>query len=461
MTKSESVDVEINKFIRGLQKRNPYETEFQQAVEEVVSDVMPLYIDNTKWRQNQILERLCEADRIITFRVTWQTDSGELRVNRGWRVQFNNSIGPYKGGLRFHPSVNQSILKFLGFEQVLKNSLTGLPMGGAKGGSNFDPKGKSDAEIMRFCQSFMAELHRHIGEDTDVPAGDIGVGSREIGYLFGQYKRLENRWAGVMTGKACDFGGSAVRKEATGYGCVYFSLEMLKRLGRDPKGLSICISGSGNVALYAAEKALDQGMRVRSLSDSEGTLYFKSGLNKEDLKKIKQLKEVDRKRLADFDRKSSNANYLEDEKPWGIECDIAIPCATQNEISLEDAKDLVKNGVKLICEGANMPCTAEATQFFRSKSISHAPGKASNAGGVAVSGLEQAQNSMRLSWTAEKVDSELKRIMKEIHKSCLHDEAQKLSKTNSSDDGYHDYVAGANIASFVKMADVMSSYGAI
>ncbi len=409
----------VEGFMRGLRKRNPHEGEFHQAVEEVARSVMSTYLDREDYHKAQILERLTEPDRIVSFRVSWQTDGGEIRANRAWRVQFNHALGPYKGGLRFHPSVDQSVLKFLGFEQIFKNSLTGLPMGGAKGGSNFNPKGKSRNEVMRFCQSLMTELHRHIGEDTDVPAGDIGVGSREISFLFGQYMRLENRWTGVLTGKGCAFGGSAVRKEATGYGCVYFLEDMLEEVGEGIEGKRIAISGSGNVALYAAQKAMEKGARVVSLSDSSGFVHIADGLNEEHFEGVQQLKEERQGRISEMADAFEGVEYVEGCKPWRVPCDIAMPCATQNELDAEDAKALIEAGVAAICEGANMPTTIEATELFAKAGVLHAPGKASNAGGVAVSGLELSQNAMRLSWSREEVDQRLVKIMAEIHTRCV------------------------------------------
>lgn len=447
-----AVDKELARFLEGLQKRNPHETEFLQAVEEVASSVMPWYLDHEEYRQAQILERLTEPDRIIIFRVSWETDSGEIRANRAWRVQFNHSLGPYKGGLRFHPSVNQSVLKFLGFEQIFKNSLTGLPMGGAKGGSNFNPKGKSPREVMRFCQSLMTELHRHIGEDVDVPAGDIGVGAREISYLFGQYMRLENRWSGVLTGKGSSYGGSAGRTEATGYGCVYFCEHMLNHAGDSIEGKRVAISGSGNVAIYAAEKLIEKGAKVVTMSDSSGTVYIKNGLTREQLDEVQDLKENRRGRLSEFAEGKNGVEYQEGVKPWSVDCDIAMPCATQNELDLDDAKLLVSNGLIAACEGANMPTTVEAVNYFRDNGILHAPGKASNAGGVAVSGLEQSQNAMRISWSREEVDGRLQTIMTDIHSRCVE---------YGTRDGKISYVDGANLAGFVKVADAMLSYGVV
>jgi len=447
---TEAEHTELRKFMRGLKKRNPYQSEFQQAVEEVATSVLPWYLKQDAYRKAEILERITEPDRIISFRVTWETDSGEIRANRAWRVQFNNCLGPYKGGLRFHPDVNESVLKFLGFEQIFKNSLTGLPMGGAKGGSNFNPKGKSEREVMRFCYSMMTELHRHIGEDTDVPAGDIGVGAREISYLFGQYMRLENRWSGVLTGKGLSFGGSAVRTEATGWGCVYFCEAMLEHHGESLNGKTVAISGSGNVALYAAQKLIEKGAKPATLSDSGGLLHFKDGMTLEQLEIIRKWKEQDRGRLADLQIKG--VAYRESKNPWGVDCDVAMPCATQNELDHEDAQTLIKNGVIAVCEGANMPTTAEAIKAFRENGVLHAPGKASNAGGVAVSGLEQSQNAMRISWKRNEVDLRLKAIMQDIHDHCVEEGVK---------DGRVNYVDGANIAGFKKVATAMLAYGAI
>ena len=445
------VDREFEHFMQGLKKRNPHEDEFHQAVEEVATSVWPWYLDHEDYRKAQILERMTEPDRIVTFRVSWQTDDGNIRANRAWRVQFNHSLGPYKGGLRFHPSVTQSVLKFLGFEQILKNSLTGLPMGGAKGGSNFNPKGKSDNEVMRFCQSLMTELHRHIGEDVDVPAGDINVGSREISYLFGQYMRLENRWTGVLTGKGCAFGGSAVRTEATGYGAVYFLDDMLQQHDIEIEGKRIVISGSGNVARYAAEKALERKAKVVTLSDSDGFILCKDGLNEEHIEFAHDLKETKRGRVSEMADKFDGIEFHKDARPWGVKCDVAMPCATQNELEAEDAKSLIDNGVMSVCEGANMPTTAAAAHLFREKGVLHAPGKASNAGGVAVSGLEQSQNSMRISWSRQEVDERLKNIMKDIHSRCV--------EFGKGDDEKVNYVDGANIAGFEKVAEAMLAYG--
>ena len=447
---------EIEAFMHGLEKRNPGEHEFHQAVHEVVDSVMPFVLDHQKYRDAQILERMTEPDRIIIFRVTWEDDDGNFRANRAWRVQFNNSIGPYKGGLRFHPTVTQSVLKFLGFEQTLKNSLTGLPMGGAKGGSNFNPKGKSDHEVMRFCHSLMTELHRYIGEDTDVPAGDIGVGSREISYLFGQYKRLANRYAGVLTGKGLAFGGSKVRTEATGYGCIYFCRHMFNHIDDDLEGKRVVISGSGNVALYAAEKAIQLGAKVITMSDSDGFIHDSEGIDEEKHEFIRKLKEERRGRISEYAEEFKSADFHEDKRPWGVECDIALPCATQNEISLDDAKTLLDNGVQAVCEGANMPSEFEAAEAFTKAGILFGPAKAANAGGVAVSGLEQSQNALRLSWSSEEVDCRLQEIMTDIHKKCV-----EHGQQDDGDGNHVNYARGANIAGFVKVADAMLAYGAV
>lgn len=450
---SKAIHDEIEHFMHGLIKRNPGEEEFHQAVREVVENLMPVVLERPELRQAQILERMTEPDRIIVFRVTWEDDQGNLRANRAWRVQFNNSIGPYKGGMRFHPDVTQSVLKFLGFEQVFKNSLTGLPMGGGKGGSNFNPKGKSDREVMRFCQSLMIELSRHIGEDTDVPAGDIGVGAREISYMFGQYKRLANRFTGILTGKGLSFGGSLVRTEATGYGCVYFCENMLQRRHDSMKGKTVAVSGSGNVALYAAEKALQLGANVVTMSDSDGFVHDPAGLNQDKLEFIKDLKEVRRGRIREYAEKYPKVEFHKGQRPWSVPVNVAMPCATQNEISEEDARTLVKNGVQTVCEGANMPTVAEGVKVFLDAGILYGPGKAANAGGVAVSGLEQSQNALRLSWSSEEVDSRLQSIMKNIHEKCL--------MHGRKPDGGIDYVKGANIGGFLKVAEAMLAYGAV
>jgi glutamate dehydrogenase (NADP+) len=452
-----NTDDQVNHFMQGLIKRNPGEPEFHQAVEEVVSTLIPFVADHHQYRDAQILERMTEPDRIITFRVTWEADDGQIRANRAWRVQFNNSIGPYKGGMRFHPNVTQSVLKFLGFEQCFKNSLTGLPMGGGKGGSNFNPKGKSQREVMRFCQSLMIELHRHIGEDTDVPAGDIGVGAREIGYMFGMYKRLENRVTGILTGKGLAFGGSLIRTEATGFGCVYFCENILNHVNDSVKGKNCVISGSGNVAIYCAQKVLDLGGKVSTLSDSGGFIYDSEGIDEEKLEFVRALKEERRGRISEYADKYASAEFHEGERPWHIKCDAAFPCATQNELDLEDAKALVNNGIKVVCEGANMPTSLDAVHFFQQHDVLFGPAKAANAGGVAVSGLEQSQNALRLSWSREEVDEKLHKIMKDIHTKCTEYGKDKDSKGNAS----INYVKGANIAGFVKVADAMVAYGVV
>ena len=445
---------DVDGFMAGLIKRNSGQPEFHQAVKEFVSTVMPYVQSNSKYRQHQILERLTEPDRVVIYRVTWQDDNGNIRANRAWRVQFNNSIGPYKGGLRFHPTVTLSVLKFLGFEQIFKNSLTGLPMGGGKGGSNFNPKGKSDNEVMRFCQSMMTELCRHIGPETDVPAGDIGVGAREISYLFGQYKRIRNEFHGVLTGKGLAFGGSLIRTEATGYGCVYFCEAILNHRGDGIKGKNVVISGSGNVATYAAEKAIDSGAKVLTLSDSSGFIHDPDGIDQEKLEFVKELKEVRRGRISEYAEKFSSAQFHEGKRPWSLACDVALPCATQNEVSLEDAKQLIGNGVQVVCEGANMPTELDAMNQFMADGVLFGPAKAANAGGVAVSGLEQSQNAMRISWTKEEVNDRLLKIMNDIHQKCVAHGPQMAS-------GNVDYVSGANIAGFIKIADAMVAYGAV
>ena len=451
--KTMSAQSEIEHFMQGVIRRNTHETEFHQAVREVMETLIPYVLDKPKYREARILERMTEPDRIIIFRVTWEDDQGNIRVNRAWRVQFNNAIGPYKGGLRFHPSVSQSILKFLGFEQVLKNSLTGLPMGGAKGGANFNPRGKSDREVMRFCHSLMQELHRHIGEDTDIPAGDIGVSSREISYLFGQYKRLSNQFTGILTGKGLAFGGSHIRKEATGYGCVYFCNEMFQPRGESVEGKTVVISGAGNVALHAAEKAIRMGAKVLALSDSSGFVHDPDGIDEEKLAFIKHLKDVRRDNLEGYAREYKRVTYRADERPWGVPCDIALPCATQNELSEEDAKTLLSNGVQAVCEGANMPSEPEAVKAFQNARILFGPGKAANAGGVAASGLEQSQNALRISWSSEEVDRRLRSIMQDIHGRCV--EHGRESKDHV------DYVKGANISGFIKVAEAMLAYGPV
>lgn len=447
------VQREIAAFMAGLVRRNPGQPEFHQAVREVTESLMPYLLEHPRYRKAQILERMTEPDRVIIFRVTWEDDKGNIRANRAWRVQFNNSIGPYKGGMRFHPSVTLSVLKFLGFEQVLKNSLTTLPMGGGKGGSNFNPKGKSDREVMRFCHSLMIELSRHIGEDTDVPAGDIGVGAREISYMFGQYKRLENRFTGILTGKGLAFGGSLVRTEATGYGAVYFMQNMLARRGDGIAGKTAVVSGSGNVALYVIEKLNELGAKVVTASDSGGFIHDPDGIRDEKLDWLKQLKEVRRGRIKEYAKKFGCAFY-EKQRPWATPCDLAFPCATQNELNLEQAKTLLANGVLAVAEGANMPTELNAVQAFREARILFGPAKAANAGGVAVSGLEQSQNALRISWTRDEVDGRLQDIMKNIHAKCV-------EFGHNGKDEYIDYVDGANIAGFVKVADAMLAYGIV
>ncbi|WP_425656623.1 NADP-specific glutamate dehydrogenase [Tenacibaculum ascidiaceicola] len=447
------MESKIQAFMDYVKERNTYEPEFLQAVHEVAETVIPFIENNPKYQGKKLLERMVEPERTIMFRVPWVDDSGETQVNRGYRVEFNSAIGPYKGGLRFHPSVNLSILKFLGFEQVFKNSLTTLPMGGGKGGSDFNPKGKSDREVMAFCQSFMTELARHIGPDTDVPAGDIGVGGREIGYMFGQYKRLRNEFTGVLTGKGASWGGSLIRPEATGYGDVYFAENMLKTKEDSFEGKTVVISGSGNVAQYATEKATQLGAKVVTLSDSSGYIYDEDGIDAEKLAFVQELKNVKRGRIHEYVEKYPSAKFFKGERPWGTKCDVALPCATQNELNGEEAKALVDNGCICVAEGANMPSTPEAIEVFHNAKILFAPGKASNAGGVATSGLEMSQNSLRLSWTREEVDSKLHSIMNNIHEACV--------KYGTQEGGYVDYVKGANIAGFVKVADAMLDQGAV
>jgi glutamate dehydrogenase (NADP+) len=442
---------EISAFMDWAKARNGAEPEFIQAVHEVAESVIPFIEENPKYKKARILERITEPERTIMFRVSWTDDAGNVHVNRGYRVEFNSAIGPYKGGLRFHPTVNLSVLKFLGFEQIFKNSLTTLPMGGGKGGSDFDPKGKSDNEVMRFCQAFMTELSRHIGADTDVPAGDIGVGGREIGYMFGQYKRIRNEFTGVLTGKGLNWGGSLIRPEATGYGTVYFAQEMLATKGDDFKGKKVVVSGSGNVAQYAAEKATELGATVLTLSDSSGYILDTAGINAEKLAHVMHIKNVERGRISDYLKKYPSASFVAGKTPWGVACDIAMPCATQNELNGDDAKALIANGVKCVAEGANMPSTPEAIEAFAAARILFSPGKASNAGGVSTSGLEMSQNSLRLSWSREEVDQRLHGIMKSIHASCV--------KYGAREDGTIDYVKGANLAGFVKVADAMLDQG--
>ncbi|WP_010174929.1 NADP-specific glutamate dehydrogenase [Pseudomonas sp. PAMC 25886] len=441
----------VESFLARLKKRDPDQPEFHQAVEEVLRSLWPFLEANPHYLNSGILERICEPERAIVFRVSWEDDQGKVRVNRGFRIQMNSAIGPYKGGLRFHPSVNLGVLKFLAFEQTFKNSLTSLPMGGGKGGSDFDPKGKSDAEVMRFCQAFMSELYRHIGSDVDVPAGDIGVGAREIGFLFGQYKRLSNQFTSVLTGKGMSYGGSLIRPEATGFGCVYFAEEMLKRNGERVEGKRVAISGSGNVAQYAARKVMDLGGKVICLSDSEGTLYCESGLTEEQWTALLELKNVQRGRISELAVRFG-LEFRAGKAPWELACDIALPCATQNELDAEAARTLLRNGCVCVAEGANMPTTLEAVDIFIEAGILFAPGKASNAGGVAVSGLEMSQNAMRLLWTAGEVDSKLHNIMQSIHHACVH---------YGEENGRVNYVKGANIAGFVKVADAMLAQGIV
>ncbi|MEC7901403.1 MAG: NADP-specific glutamate dehydrogenase [Candidatus Neomarinimicrobiota bacterium] len=441
----------VQDFMSYVESRSYGEKEFHQAVDEVVVSLWDFLQDHPDYLHAKVLERMIEPERVIMFRVPWRNDRGDVEVNRGYRVEFNSAIGPYKGGLRFHPSVNLGILKFLGFEQVFKNSLTTLPMGGGKGGSDFDPKGKSDNEVMSFCQSFMTELYRHIGNNTDVPAGDIGVGGREIGYMFGQYKRIRNEFTGVLTGKGLNWGGSLIRPEATGYGCVYFAEEMLNTKDESFKGKTVAISGSGNVAQYAAEKVNDLGGKVVTLSDSSGTVYDKDGINAEKLAFVMDLKNVKRGRIKEYADKF-NTEFHEGERPWKISCDVALPCATQNELNKSEAKELVKNGCLAVAEGANMPTEPDAVNLFLKEKILFGPGKAANAGGVAVSGLEMSQNSMRLSWTREEVDGRLHDIMKNIHNSCT---------ANGKEGKFVNYVKGANIAGFIKVADAMMDQGIV
>ncbi|MGY8783449.1 MAG: NADP-specific glutamate dehydrogenase [Fidelibacterota bacterium] len=441
----------IEEFMGHIEAKNQGEREFHQAVKEVVESLWGFLQDHPNYMYAKVLERITEPERVIMFRVPWRNDRGEVEVNRGFRVEFNSAIGPYKGGLRFHPSVNLGILKFLGFEQVFKNSLTTLPMGGGKGGSDFDPKGKTDNEVMSFCQSFMTELSRHIGPDTDVPAGDIGVGGREIGYMFGQYKRIRNEFTGILTGKGLNWGGSLIRPEATGYGCVYFAEEMLKTKGESFKGKAVTVSGSGNVAQYATEKVNDLGGKVVTLSDSSGSIHDTKGIDTEKLAFVMKLKNVKRGRIKEYADKFG-ATYLEGKRPWSIPCDVALPCATQNEINEAEAKTLIKNGCKVVAEGANMPSEPEAIEVFLNNKILFGPGKAANAGGVAVSGLEMSQNSMRLSWTRKEVDQKLHSIMKSIHTACVE---------HGQDGVFTDYVKGANIAGFIKVADAMIDQGVV
>ena len=444
-------NTKVNEFMANIIAKNPGEVEFHQAVQEVAESLIPFIEENPKYKHAKVLERIAEAERIIIFRIPWLNDKGEIEINRGFRIEMNSAIGPYKGGLRFHPTVNLSVLKFLAFEQVLKNSLTTLPMGGGKGGSDFDPKGKSDNEVMHFCQSFMTELFRHIGPNTDIPAGDIGVGGREIGYLFGQYKRLANEFTGVLTGKGIEYGGSLIRPEATGYGCVYFAAEMLKTRNDNFAGKTVAISGSGNVAQYATRKCIELGAKVVTLSDSAGFIFDPNGIDEEKLEFVLHLKNVKRGRIKEYADKYG-AEYHDGQRPWGIKCDIALPCATQNEINDGEAKILVKNGCIAVSEGANMPSTIEAVEVFLENKILYGPGKAANAGGVAVSGLEMTQNSQRLPWTREEVDQKLHQIMINIHATCV-----KYGKQGD----FINYVVGANVGGFVKVANAMLAQGAV
>jgi glutamate dehydrogenase (NADP+) len=447
------MEAKIKAFMDEVRTRNGHEPEFIQAVLEVAETVIPYIAKHKIYNGKNILLRMVEPERLLSFRVAWVDDKGDIHVNRGYRIQMNSAIGPYKGGLRFHPTVNASILKFLAFEQVFKNSLTTLPMGGGKGGSDFDPKGKSDDEVMRFCHAFMLELNRHIGPNTDVPAGDIGVGAREIGFLFGMYKKIRNEFTGVLTGKGRSWGGSLIRPEATGYGTVYFADSMLKTKGESFKGKNVVISGSGNVAQYAAEKVLHLGGKVLTLSDSGGFIHDKDGIDAEKLAFVMDLKNNRRGRISEYADKYGSAEYHKGKTPWEVSCDIALPCATQNELDGDDAKALIKNGCKCVAEGASMPSTPEAIHEFHNAKILFAPGKASNAGGVATSGLEMSQNSLRISWSREEVDEKLKGIMEDIHDSCI--------EFGKDDDGYCNYVKGANIAGFVKVADAMLAQGVI
>ncbi|WP_452230390.1 MULTISPECIES: NADP-specific glutamate dehydrogenase [unclassified Lacinutrix] len=443
----------IEAFLNIVKEKNSHEPEFMQAVHEVAETVIPFIENNPQYQNKMLLERMVEPERTIIFRVPWIDDQGNTQVNRAFRVEFNSAIGPYKGGLRFHPSVNLSILKFLGFEQVFKNSLTTLPMGGGKGGSDFNPKGKSDNEVMRFCQSFMSELFRHIGANTDVPAGDIGVGGREIGYMFGQYKRLRNEFTGVLTGKGISYGGSLIRPEATGYGTVYFAKNMLATKGDSFEGKTVVISGSGNVAQYACEKATEFGGKVVTMSDSSGYIHDADGIDAEKLAFIMEVKNVKRGRISEYTEKYTSATFHAGERPWGVNCDIALPCATQNELNADEAKALINNNVIAVAEGANMPTTPEAIEALQKAKVLFSPGKASNAGGVATSGLEMSQNSLRFNWTREEVDAKLNQIMNDIHQSCV--------TYGTQEDGYIDYVKGANIAGFVKVADAMLAQGVV
>jgi glutamate dehydrogenase (NADP+) len=446
------LDIKINDFMAKIIAKNPGETEFHQAVQEVVESLLPFIEENPRYRHAKILERITEPERVVMFRVPWIDDKGDIQINRGYRIEMNSAIGPYKGGLRFHPTVNLGILKFLAFEQVFKNSLTTLPMGGGKGGSDFDPKGKSDNEVMRFCQSFMTELQRHIGQDTDVPAGDIGVGGREIGYLFGQYKRIKNEFTGVLTGKGLEWGGSLIRPEATGYGAVYFAEEMLKTRNEGIQGKTAVVSGAGNVAQYTVEKLIQLGGKAVTLSDSEGFVHDPEGIDADKLQYVMELKNIRRGRIKEYAEKYK-VRYVEGQKPWSVNCDMAFPSATQNEIGEEDARELVKNGCFVVSEGANMPSTPEAVEVFLNAGILYGPGKAANAGGVATSGLEMTQNSMRLPWSREEVDERLRMIMTNIHDTCMQHGKEKS--------GFINYVNGANIGGFIKVADAMIAQGVV
>ncbi|MCB2049560.1 MAG: NADP-specific glutamate dehydrogenase [Novosphingobium sp.] len=450
---AESQNIDLATFMEGTSRRNPGQHEFIQAVHEVAQDIFEFLADKPQYHEAQILRRIAEPDRIVSFRVCWEDDSHNVRVQRGWRVQNNNAIGPYKGGLRFHPDVNESILKFLAFEQTFKSALTGLPMGGGKGGANFNPKGKSESEIMRFCQSFMTELYRHIGPDVDVPAGDIGVGSREIGYMFGQYKRITGQFVGALTGKGIEYGGSMIRPEATGFGAVYFLREMLRHRGEDIEGLTATISGSGNVATHAAQKFVELGGKVVSMSDSGGFVHDPDGFDKEKIEWVRQHKTHRRGRISEYAEAFAGATFHNGARPWGLPCDVALPCATQNELDEHDAKALIANGCRAVCEGANMPSTQLAVTAFREAGILFGPGKAANAGGVAISGLEMSQNAARLSWEAERLEQMLLKIMQDIHARCL--------RHGTRADGSVDYVRGANIAGFKRVADAMLAFGIV
>ncbi|MEO1168905.1 MAG: NADP-specific glutamate dehydrogenase [Pseudomonadota bacterium] len=452
MAVSDHVDLE--QFMAGVEKRNPGQTEFIQAVREVAQDIFEFIEDKEEYHEAQILRRIAEPDRVVSFRVCWEDDNHNIRVQRGWRVQNNNAIGPYKGGIRFHPTVTESVLKFLAFEQTFKNSLTGLPMGGGKGGANFNPRGKSDSEVMRFCQSFMTELYRHIGPETDVPAGDIGVGAREIGYMFGQYKRITNRWEGVLTGKALEYGGSQMRPEATGYGAVIFLDNMLKHAGKEIEGKTAVISGSGNVATHAAEKITQLGGTVLTLSDSGGFVHDPDGIDQDKIDWVKELKNVRRGRISEYADHFTNATFHEGARPWDVPCDLALPCATQNELNGDEAKTLVENGCMAVAEGANMPTTLDGVEVFHQAHIMYAPGKAANAGGVAVSGLEMSQNSERVAWNTERLGDLLHDIMTDIHDKCA-------EYGGGEGENYVNYVKGANIAGFKKVADAMLAFGVV